>query len=152
MDSKLVEVIGRNYLVVELLSAGLEVATPARDRGIDLLVYEDQNGSGRFNARPVQLKAAWKQSFGIQKKYDKFPELMLIHIWGLHEIGSAESFAMTQEDAVHIGELMGWTRTKSWTEKGAYIQTSPSKKLRSLLEPYLVLRDCWREVLFGASG
>ncbi len=41
MNSQIVELIGRNYLVSELLKAGFEVATPLRDRGVDLIAYID---------------------------------------------------------------------------------------------------------------
>lgn len=36
VDTQLVELAGRNWLASELLRAGLEVARPERDRGIDL--------------------------------------------------------------------------------------------------------------------
>jgi predicted methyltransferase MtxX (methanogen marker protein 4) len=56
MDSQTVEIIGRNRLVNELLAAGLEVATPLRDRGIDLIAYVDLDEAiGRFAAFPIQL-------------------------------------------------------------------------------------------------
>ena len=42
MDTQVVELIGRQYLIAELLvCAGLEVATPIRDPGIDLIAYAD---------------------------------------------------------------------------------------------------------------
>jgi len=41
MDSQTVEIIGRNYLVSRLVSDGLEVARPERDRGVDLIAYLD---------------------------------------------------------------------------------------------------------------
>ncbi|MGA3024700.1 MAG: hypothetical protein ABSF98_08030 [Bryobacteraceae bacterium] len=41
-DSQVVKVLGRNLLIAELLGAGLEVALPIRDRGIDLIAYADK--------------------------------------------------------------------------------------------------------------
>src|SRR5438876_7603876 len=41
VDTQIVELIGRHHLTAELLRAGLEVATPVRDRGIDLIAYAD---------------------------------------------------------------------------------------------------------------
>lgn len=41
VDTQLVELAGRNWLASELLRAGLEVARPERDRGIDLIAYVD---------------------------------------------------------------------------------------------------------------
>lgn len=40
-DSQVVELLGRNRLIEELLLAGLEVALPLRDRRIDLIAYAD---------------------------------------------------------------------------------------------------------------
>ena len=37
LDPQQVEIIGRNWLVGELVRAGLEVADPVRDNGVDLL-------------------------------------------------------------------------------------------------------------------
>ena len=39
MDTQMIEIMGRNRLIDELLRAGLEVALPLRDRGIDLIAY-----------------------------------------------------------------------------------------------------------------
>jgi hypothetical protein len=41
MNSQIVDLIGRNWLVNELLQANLEVALPLRDRGIDLIAFAD---------------------------------------------------------------------------------------------------------------
>jgi hypothetical protein len=37
-DSQITELQGRGRLIGELLVAGLEVAVPARDRGVDILI------------------------------------------------------------------------------------------------------------------
>ena len=41
MDSQQIELLGRHRLVEELLRAGLEVALPLRDHGVDLIAYRD---------------------------------------------------------------------------------------------------------------
>lgn len=42
----------------ELLRDGLEVAVPARDRGVDVIAYADLSRQvAAFTARPLQLKA-----------------------------------------------------------------------------------------------
>jgi hypothetical protein len=54
-----VELAGRNWLASELLRAGLEVARPERDRGIDLIAYLDLDERvSSFLACPIQMKAA----------------------------------------------------------------------------------------------
>ena len=37
-DPQFVEILGRHYLITELMRAGIEVAEPVRDRGVDLVV------------------------------------------------------------------------------------------------------------------
>ena len=143
MDSKLVELIGRNYLTAELLRAGLEVAAPVRDRGIDLIAYADLGVAvDRFVARPIQLKAARGRSFSIARKYKKFPGLLLAYVWGLDNLATTRCYLMSHEESLAIGDAMGWTKTASWT-KGYYVSNSPSKKLIDLLSPYLATRDTW---------
>jgi hypothetical protein len=58
MDTQLTELIGRNWLVNELLRAGLEVATPLRDRGIDLIAYFDLEGGHRRRECMAPLPAS----------------------------------------------------------------------------------------------
>jgi hypothetical protein len=53
-DPQFVEILGRHYLITELMRAGIEVAEPVRDRGIDLIAYVDlDSSSGAFCARPI---------------------------------------------------------------------------------------------------
>lgn len=71
MDPQTVEIIGRNYLVSMLVSDGLEVARPERDRGVDLIAYLDLDEVGRFVACPIQMKAATTASFSLHYKYER---------------------------------------------------------------------------------
>ena len=59
VDSGVVAIIGRHRRIQELLGAGLEVAVPQRDRGIDLIAYVDRDSRvSDFVAVPIQMKAA----------------------------------------------------------------------------------------------
>lgn len=81
MDSQVLEILGRNQLIGELLRAGLEVSLPIRDRGIDLIAYADLNSDvQKFPARPIQMKAASNRSFGLDQKYAKFPDLLIAYV------------------------------------------------------------------------
>lgn len=81
MDPQVVELLGRNRLTDEILRGGLEVAHPSRDRGIDLIAYADiDTNVPSFIARPIQMKAASVQSFGINQKYKKFPNLLIAFV------------------------------------------------------------------------
>ena len=56
VDTQTIEIVGRQRLSGELLAAGLEVAMPLRDRGIDLIAYADLDRQvKRFTARPIQM-------------------------------------------------------------------------------------------------
>lgn len=83
-DTQLVELAGRNWLASELMQAGIEVARPERDRGIDLIAYLDRDVRiGKFIACPIQMKAAQRQVFSIDPKYAKIPGLLLAYVWHL---------------------------------------------------------------------
>jgi len=147
MDSQQIEIIGRNILVAQLLQAGIEVAMPLRDRGVDLLCYREiDEQSGIFRALPIQLKAASRRSFGIHRKYERINDLLIAYVWNLGVDEEEEVYALTQLEAVAIGDAMGWTATESW-RKGQYTTTRPSRKLLTLLEPYAMDRDAWRDRL-----
>jgi hypothetical protein len=126
-----------------LLSAGLEVAIPQRDRGIDLIAYVDRDSRvSSFVAVPIQLKAATGSSFSIATKYSKFPNLLHAFVWGLGEEVEPVTYALTQAEAVAVGETMGWTKTESW-RRGFYTSQQPGKRLLALLEPYRMDADRW---------
>ena len=75
MDTQSIEIIGRNYLVSSLVTDGVEVARPERDRGIDLIAYLDLDQVGRFIACPIQMKAASEASFSLFPKYERVPRV-----------------------------------------------------------------------------
>lgn len=85
-DTQLIELMGRNRQIHELLLAGLEVALPVRDRGVDLLAYLDlESSSFSFVAVPIQMKAASTRSFSVDQKYQKISNLIIAYVWGLQE-------------------------------------------------------------------
>jgi hypothetical protein len=150
MDSQMVELVGRNWLVTELLRAGLEVARPERDRGIDLIVYSDLDHQvGDFIACPIQLKAHSDRSFSVHKKYEKFRRLLLVHVWDLDRSSDTRAYALTYAESVGVAEAMEWTKTDSWktggrTGKPGYTTNRPSQELIRMLEPYLMTTEAWR--------
>ncbi len=150
-DTQKIEIIGRNRLTNELLAAGFEVAQPLRDRGIDLIAYLDiDDAVNHFAAVPIQLKVARKAYFTVNRKYDKFPNLILAYVWGVDE-GSVEgvSYALTQAEAVGIADQMNWTNTDSWINGGLYTTTRPSRRVRDALEPYHMSVEAWNQKLRG---
>ena len=142
VDSQTLELIGRHRLASELLLAGLEVAFPARDRGIDLIAYLDLGE--RFIARPIQMKAASARSFGLLQKYEKFPDLILAFVWHLGGGAAPETYAMTYEEAKAVVQEFGWMGTASWRQHGGYGTTRPTAGLRDRLQRHRMTPDAWR--------
>jgi hypothetical protein len=153
MDTQVVELLGRNRLISELLRAGLEVAVPARDRGVDLIAYLDlESEVASFVARPIQMKASSGEHFSIDRKYQKVRDLILAFVWHLERPERAMTYALTYSEAIAIADEMGWTRTASWVDKGAYSTQNPSVKLAHLLEPYVMNAERWRRKVGQAPG
>lgn len=143
-DTQVVELIGRHHLTAELLQAGLEVATPVRDRGVDMIAYIDIDDRVKnFSSCPIQLKASTKRSFVIKKKYEKIHNLLLVYVWNLAGDVPRVSYALTYNEAFGLAELAGWTKTHSWKVREEYVNTNPGVKLLSLLEPYKMSADKW---------
>ncbi|BCM03219.1 hypothetical protein ACQCP0_23670 [Ralstonia pseudosolanacearum] len=144
-DTQLTEIFGRNRLINDLLRSGIEVATPVRDRGVDLIAYVDIDEQiGKFAAVPIQIKAATQRSFSIDRKYAKFPDLLLAFVWGVQKPEAATIYALTYLESLDVGESMGWLQTESWREGGRYTTTAPSERLLGLLSRYEVQPGTWK--------
>src|ERR1035441_207094 len=100
MDTQTVEIIGRNYLISQLVRDGLEVARPERDHGVDLIAYLDLDETGGgFVACPIQMKAATARSFSLAKKSEKFSRLLLAHVWHVHVPDDACAYVLTYAES-----------------------------------------------------
>jgi hypothetical protein len=85
-DSQLTELSGRHFLIAQLVAAGLEVAMPIRDRGIDLLAYLDLSANTKeFVSCPTQMKASREARFSLDRKYQKIANLLLAYVWHLED-------------------------------------------------------------------
>ena len=160
-DTQQVEILGRHRLIDELIRAGVEVAMPIRDRGVDLLAYVDideQVRKGgpvpRFSAVPIQMKAASGARFSLSSKYERIANLLLVYIWEVGTPQSSPIFAMTYAQALAVARDCGWTRTESW-KRGHYAATTVSKAIRERLEPFRMTTSRWkpliREAAFGVA-
>lgn len=148
-DKKRVELVGRNLLLTEMLRGDIEVAMPQRDRGIDLVAYLDRDLE--FLACPVQLKASSRRCFSIHKKYERIPNLVMAYVWNVVGTEPHEFYAMTYQEALSLAQLMGYTRTPSWTERGEYVSANPSLELKAQIAKHRVAPDGWIRVLRKAS-
>lgn len=132
-DSQLVEIAGKHLLISRLVAAGYEVAEPLRDRGIDLIVYRDTD---EFTASPVQMKASTQESFSLDRKYARFPHLLIAYVWNVNAGEKGEVYLLTFEQALKVMEAKGYSRTDSWIKNGYYFVRSAGKELKALLKPY----------------
>ena len=126
-----IERLGEFTLVSQLLEAGFEVAKPWSDSGIDLIVY-DSRASGRFVARPIQLKVNTGRGFGINEKYDKYRELLIVHIWEVKS-DSPRIFALTYPETLAVARERGWLEKDPWKERGRFVVPSAGKPLEEIL-------------------
>jgi hypothetical protein len=151
VDKRVVELIGRNRLIDELLRAGLEVAVPARDRGIDLIAYvELKSLATKFIARPIQMKAASAESFSIDRKYAKVHGLILAFVWHVQDPDETVTYALSYPEALDVARARGWTKTPSLHE-GSYTMTHPSHEVKKLLRRYEMTPDKWWRKIVGSA-
>lgn len=147
-DSQVIEILGRNRLVAELFAAGVEVAYPARDRGVDLIAYCERNEDVKnFIAVPMQVKASSRKNFSINKKYARIANLLIVFIWGVQEDEESETYALTYKESFKIAKTMKWIEKDSWTKGGTFRAGSPNQSLLALLEPYKMTKEAWKTKL-----
>jgi len=151
MDSQIIEIIGLNRLVNDLLAAGVEVARPIRDRGVDLIAYIERDKKS-FWARPIQLKAASEENFIINKKYSRATDLLLVYYWHLHSKNHPVAYAMSYATAVQIAAKMGYTKNATWTRNGIWTVHKPGRDLKVLMEPYQMNPDRWKKAVFNSMA
>lgn len=140
LDTQQIEILGRSHLKAALIEAGLEVATPERDNGVDLIAYRWRPEGGEFTARPIQMKAASQFIFGVNRKYARIPHLILAYVMNVR--AKQHIYALNYDEAEKVAAELGWTDTASW-EAGAYTQTRASEKVLAALAPYLMDPGDW---------
>lgn len=151
-DTQVVELMGRHRQMNELLRDGLEVAAPARDRGVDVIAYADLSVQvAKFSAKPIQMKAFSTAGFSVATKHSRISDLLMAYVWHVNEQSPAITYALSYADAVKVAEEMGWTKTTAWTSGGVYTTTRPSERLIVLIDPFRVVPGRWRALVVGES-
>jgi len=80
VDSQVQEIRARGIVIDRLLSCGFEVAVPVRDKGVDFLIYrENENNS----YRKIQLKSSIGETFSFSRKYLSTEDLVCIYVMNL---------------------------------------------------------------------
>jgi len=147
IDTQIIELKARSLLFDALWADDIEVAIPVRDRGIDFIAYVDHGKKGDFVARPIQVKAASTASFGVDKKYQKFADLLIVYIWNVESPANVRFIVTDYKEACSVARRKGWLRTPTWEMKGKYSTSKPDKRLKDILSGFQVSAGGWRKRL-----
>jgi hypothetical protein len=134
-DGQLIEIANTHRAITSALEAGLDVARPERDDGIDLIIYSRKGGP--WKSVPVQIKSR----FNIQKKYENRPGLVMCFVCG------ETIYALTHEQAIEIGMTRGYTDTASWNKPDGSYSCIVGGALAQDLEPYKATPQHWASLL-----
>ncbi len=96
------------------------------------------------------MKAASQRSFGIWGKYRKIHDLIFAFVWHLDGRGEPETYALTAREAIAVADAMGWTKTPSWLEDGAYTNTRPGAEIRERLQMHRMTPEKWWDKIVGS--
>ncbi len=151
VDTQIIELAGRHYLISQMLKDGVEVALPIRDRGVDLIAYLEREEGGRaFFACPVQLKAHSDERFSLHGKYADVANLLLVYAWRVQS-NEPELYALTYREAFDLLRAAGHTETSSWRDQKHYSLTA-GESWRDRLRPYRMGPGMWRKKLLHLSA
>jgi len=124
MNTQQTELVGTALLEAALVREGFNVARPAIDFGIDLIVFSAQTDK-YFKAIPIQIKVSTEARFELHRKYSRFKDLVLAYIWNIHK--KPRFFFMTYEEAL---DVLGPRASKSESWKKGYYSFSKISKTR----------------------
>lgn len=149
-DTQLTEIAGKHLLIAHLIEAGIEVAQPIRDIGVDLIAYLGAKGSDEFTAWPIQLRAFSHESFYLDRKYEKLPRLLIAYVWNVRTPDKSEIYALTYPEALRVMEERGYSRTDSWTRGNRYFVRDAGRELKDRLKEYKMTPEKWHKKLKAA--
>jgi len=151
-DSQLTELAGRHLLIAQLVAAGLEVAIPVRDRGIDLIAYVDLSAeTTQFVSCPIQMKASLEARFGLEQKYEKIANLLITYVWYVEDPLKTRTYALTYKEAFALLDKRKHTKTQSWARGGYSVPNPQGTWLEDLL-PYRMTPAKWRDRIRTAAS
>jgi hypothetical protein len=84
----------------------------------------------------------------VDRKYAKFPNLLIAYVWYVEDSAKSVTYATTYREALSVAEAMGYTKTVSW-ERGLYVVTKPGPDLVGHLKPHLMTPTAWRKKIIG---
>ncbi len=152
LDAQTIALIGRDRVIEQLHRAGLEVALPRRDHGIDVIAYVDKEPT--FQALAIQVKASANFRWVVNEKYGPFAEMVIAFAMYLADENRAVVYALPHTENLAIATRLGYTeRYATWLKpkraaQGGYIWIDrPGPKLTEELEPHRASPERWRSLL-----
>jgi hypothetical protein len=112
LDSQQVEIIGRNWLVNELVHAGYEIAIPLRDAGVDLIVSPPDYAW----SQPLQLKTSRDRAITVHSKYVGRPVLLAFTLLGdgLGSLPASPEAVYLRTGTDYSSRLLLMTPAEAW--------------------------------------
>ena len=136
------ELINTHRAIESVLEAGLDVAMPLKDDGIDLVCYVSK-GDGPWISVAVQVKSR----FEIDKKYLSRPGLVMCFV------SPEKIYVLTHERAVEIALVRGYLNEDnvSWRDLGGY-SAAIGQSLSRDLDSCIATPDRWRAIFAEAAA
>jgi hypothetical protein len=149
-DPQLIEIAGRNWLVSQLIQCGIEVATPERDKGVDLIAYVETQ---RFRACRIQIKVSTGSAFVAHR--EQYDGMLMVYIWHIDKPQETVAFAMRTWQARRIITANRWDKNQAWKRKNGYWRKSRVAVDSEFYKRYLQDRKMdmkkWKPTILGAS-
>lgn len=151
MQSTQIELLGRHWLATQLLHAGIDLAQPDRDAGVDLIAYPTD-----FSwFCPIQLKTASVNGVTMWEKYVGKPLAVVYVLLGAADGGPAtrpetRAYALPPADAWDLPRRCG--RTYDPVNHGTYRFPAVTARLQQELQLYAVTTDLWVQRLRTLSS
>jgi hypothetical protein len=152
LDAQTIALLGRDLVIDQLHRAGLEVALPRRDHGIDVIAYVDKGQS--FQALPIQVKSSAGFRWAVNQKYGPFAEIVIACAMYLADEKTAEVYVLPHTENLAIAERLGLTqRSATWLRprrpaQGGYIWIDrPRPSLLAELAPHRATPELWRSLV-----
>jgi hypothetical protein len=146
--ANIIEVLGRNHLIAQLIEDGVHAAIPLWDHGVDLLAYYEYEG--HLLARPLQLKVSEKSRWEVYKKYAEIKDLLMVHIRYVKQSSDVEIYAMSYAEAEDLlTKTSTYATTQTYTNPMGHYDISPvPKEVRNSLQRFRMGQGKkWRELL-----
>lgn len=145
-DTGATEVLGRTWFTAELVRAGIEVARPERDIGVDLLAY---TADGAWML-PIQLKTIGLYGITVWQKYVGMPIGIVYVLLGDRDGGFAgraetTAYLLTPAQAWELPAALGKKFDPEFHV--TYRFRGLTGALTEKLEEYRVLPGTWEERL-----